>query len=110
MGILMLRFFSFLAVDSPSNLRFLTSTPNSLLFSWQPPRTRITGYIIKYERVGGVPKEHLPRLPAGTTEATLTSECPDHYSVHATLSLVSQENTALHPGAYSYLSFKCTIF
>ncbi|XP_040295630.1 fibronectin isoform X6 [Bufo bufo] len=61
------------AVDSPSNLRFLTSTPNSLLFSWQPPRSRITGYIIKYERVGGVPKEHLPRLPAGTTEATITN-------------------------------------
>ncbi|KAM9305634.1 fibronectin [Gastrophryne carolinensis] len=61
------------AVDSPSNLRFLTSTPNSLLFSWQPPRTRITGYIIKYERVGGIPKEHLPRLPAGVTEATITN-------------------------------------
>ncbi|XP_075685753.1 fibronectin isoform X5 [Rhinoderma darwinii] len=61
------------AVDSPSNLRFLTSMPNSLLFSWQPPRSRITGYIIKYERVGGVPKEHLPRLPAGTTEATITN-------------------------------------
>ncbi|XP_056391184.1 fibronectin isoform X5 [Hyla sarda] len=65
------------AVDSPSNLRFLTSTPNSLLFSWQPPRSRITGYIIKYERVGGVPKEHLPRLPAGTTEATITNLEPD---------------------------------
>ncbi|KAG9477535.1 fibronectin isoform X4 [Eleutherodactylus coqui] len=61
------------AVDSPSNLRFLTSTPNSLLFSWQPPRSRITGYIIRYERVGGLPKEHLPRLPAGTTEATITN-------------------------------------
>ncbi|KAG8559130.1 hypothetical protein GDO81_017253 [Engystomops pustulosus] len=61
------------AVDSPSNLRFLTSTPNSLLFSWQPPRSRITGYIIKYERIGGLPKEHLPRLPAGTTEATITN-------------------------------------
>ncbi|XP_068103468.1 fibronectin [Hyperolius riggenbachi] len=61
------------AVDSPSNLRFLTSTPNSLLFSWEPPRSRITGYIIKYERVGGVAKEHTPRLPAGTTEATITN-------------------------------------
>ncbi|CAH2306187.1 fibronectin isoform X3 [Pelobates cultripes] len=60
------------AVDSPSNLRFLTSTSNSLLFSWQPPRSRITGYIVKYEKVGSVPKEHLPRLPAGTTEATIT--------------------------------------
>ncbi|XP_075173642.1 fibronectin isoform X5 [Anomaloglossus baeobatrachus] len=61
------------AVDSPSNLRFLTSTPNSLLFSWQPPRSRITGYIIRYERVGGVAKEHQPRLPAGSTEATITN-------------------------------------
>ncbi|XP_053328167.1 fibronectin isoform X2 [Spea bombifrons] len=60
------------AVDSPSNLRFLTTTSNSLLFSWQPPRSRITGYIIKYEKVGSVPREHLPRLPAGTTEATIT--------------------------------------
>ncbi|XP_077128382.1 fibronectin isoform X2 [Ranitomeya variabilis] len=65
------------AVDSPSNLRFLTSTPNSLLFSWQPPRSRITGYIIRYERVGGVPKEHQPRLPAGSTEATITNLEPD---------------------------------
>ncbi|CAI9586484.1 unnamed protein product [Staurois parvus] len=71
------------AVDSPSNLRFLTSTPNSLLFSWQPPRSRITGYIIKYDRVGGVPKEHLPRLPAGTTEATITNLEPGvEYTIH----------------------------
>ncbi|XP_063789233.1 fibronectin isoform X3 [Pseudophryne corroboree] len=71
------------AVDSPYNLRFLTSTPNSLLFSWQPPRSRITGYIIKYERVGGVPKEHLPRLPAGTTEATITNLEPGvEYIIH----------------------------
>lgn len=71
------------AVDSPSNLRFLTSTPNSLLFSWQPPRSRITGYIIKYERVGGIPKEHTPRLPAGTTEATITNLEPGvEYIIH----------------------------
>ncbi|XP_075036435.1 fibronectin isoform X2 [Mixophyes fleayi] len=71
------------AVDSPSNLRFLTSTPNSLLFSWQPPRSRITGYIIKYERVGGVPKEPLIRLPAGTTEATITNLEPGvEYIIH----------------------------
>ncbi|KAM4697384.1 fibronectin isoform 2-T2 [Rhinophrynus dorsalis] len=61
------------AVDSPSNLRFLTTTSNSLLFTWQPPRSRITGYIIKYEKPGGPAKEHLPRLPAGTTEATITN-------------------------------------
>ncbi|MEE6490930.1 hypothetical protein FKM82_016050 [Ascaphus truei] len=61
------------AVDSPSNLRFLTTTSNSLLFSWKPPRSKITGYIIKYEKVAGLPKELLPRLPAGTTEATITN-------------------------------------
>ncbi|OCT61270.1 hypothetical protein XELAEV_18047294mg [Xenopus laevis] len=61
------------AVDSPSNLRFLTTTSNSLLFTWQPPRARITGYIIRYEKAGGLIKEHLPRLPAGTTESTLTN-------------------------------------
>ncbi|XP_075140069.1 fibronectin isoform X5 [Leptodactylus fuscus] len=70
------------AVDSPSNLRFLTSTPNSLLFSWQPPRSRITGYIVRYERVGGVPKD-LPRLPASSTEATITNLEPGvEYTVY----------------------------
>ncbi|XP_012825949.1 fibronectin isoform X3 [Xenopus tropicalis] len=61
------------AVDSPSNLRFLTTTSNSLLFTWQPPRARITGYIIRYEKAGGLLKEHLPRLQAGTTESTITN-------------------------------------
>ncbi|XP_053554784.1 fibronectin isoform X2 [Bombina bombina] len=65
------------AVDSPSNLRFLTTTDNSLLFTWQSPRSRITGYIIKYEKTGGLPKELLPRIPAGTTEATITNLEPD---------------------------------
>nr|XP_048725396.1 fibronectin isoform X4 [Caretta caretta] len=60
------------AIDAPSNLRFLTSTSNSLLIAWQPPRARITGYILKYERPGTQPKELIPRPHAGTTEATLT--------------------------------------
>ncbi|XP_037767842.1 fibronectin isoform X6 [Chelonia mydas] len=60
------------AIDAPSNLRFLTSTSNSLLIAWQPPRARITGYILKYERPGAQPKELIPRPHAGTTEATLT--------------------------------------
>ncbi|XP_038276946.1 fibronectin isoform X5 [Dermochelys coriacea] len=60
------------AIDAPSNLRFLTSTSNSLLIAWQPPRARITGYIFKYERPGTQPKELIPRPHAGTTEATLT--------------------------------------
>ncbi|XP_006020022.1 fibronectin isoform X4 [Alligator sinensis] len=58
-------------VDAPSNLRFLTTTSNSLLVTWQPPRAKITGYIIKYNKPGAQPKELLPRPRPGTTEATI---------------------------------------
>ncbi|XP_068825139.1 fibronectin isoform X15 [Capricornis sumatraensis] len=60
------------AIDAPSNLRFLATTPNSLLVSWQPPRARITGYIIKYEKPGFPPREVVPRPRPGVTEATIT--------------------------------------
>ncbi|XP_031223725.1 fibronectin isoform X9 [Mastomys coucha] len=60
------------AIDAPSNLRFLTTTPNSLLVSWQAPRARITGYIIKYEKPGSPPREVVPRPRPGVTEATIT--------------------------------------
>ncbi|XP_040332107.1 fibronectin isoform X12 [Herpailurus yagouaroundi] len=60
------------AIDAPSNLRFLATTPNSLLVSWQPPRARITGYIIKYEKPGSPPREVVPRPRPGVTEATIT--------------------------------------
>ncbi|XP_055253143.1 fibronectin isoform X5 [Moschus berezovskii] len=60
------------AIDAPSNLRFLATTPNSLLISWQPPRARITGYIIKYEKPGSPPREVVPRPRPGVTEATIT--------------------------------------
>uniref|UniRef100_A0A8C3NFW4 Fibronectin n=1 Tax=Geospiza parvula TaxID=87175 RepID=A0A8C3NFW4_GEOPR len=49
------------AIDAPSNLRFLTTTSNSLLATWQPPRAKITGYIIRYEKPGSPVKEVLPR-------------------------------------------------
>ncbi|XP_070125224.1 fibronectin isoform X13 [Equus przewalskii] len=60
------------AIDAPSNLHFLATTPNSLLISWQPPRARITGYIIKYEKPGSPPREVVPRPHPGVTEATIT--------------------------------------
>ncbi|KAM4836253.1 fibronectin isoform 6-T6 [Thomomys bottae] len=60
------------AIDAPSNLHFLTTTPNSVLLSWQPPRARITGYIIKYEKPGSPPREVVPRPRPGVTEATIT--------------------------------------
>lgn len=61
-----------LAIDAPSNMHFLATTPNSLLVSWQPPRARITGYIIKYEKPGSPPREVVPRPRPGVTEATIT--------------------------------------
>ncbi|KAM5327817.1 fibronectin isoform 1-T1 [Glossophaga mutica] len=60
------------AIDAPSNLRFLATTPNSLLLSWQPPRAKITGYIIKYEKPGSPPREVVPRPRPGVTEASIT--------------------------------------
>uniref|UniRef100_A0A2K6GF27 Fibronectin n=1 Tax=Propithecus coquereli TaxID=379532 RepID=A0A2K6GF27_PROCO len=60
------------AIDAPSNLRFLATTPNSLLVSWQPPRAKITGYIIKSEKPGSPPREVVPRPRPGVTEATIT--------------------------------------
>ncbi|ELW49198.1 Fibronectin [Tupaia chinensis] len=60
------------AIDAPSNLRFLATTPNSLLVSWQPPRAKITGYIIKYEKPGSPSREVVPRPRPGITEATIT--------------------------------------
>ncbi|XP_006892017.1 PREDICTED: fibronectin [Elephantulus edwardii] len=60
------------AIDAPSNLRFLATTPNSLLVSWQAPRAKITGYIIKYEKAGSPPREVVPRPRPGVTEATIT--------------------------------------
>ncbi|XP_012582254.1 PREDICTED: fibronectin isoform X2 [Condylura cristata] len=60
------------AIDAPSNLHFLATTPNSLLLSWQPPRAKITGYIIKYEKPGSPPREVVPRPRPGVTEATIT--------------------------------------
>lgn len=60
------------AIDAPSNLHFLATTPNSLLVSWQPPRAKITGYIIKSEKPGSPPREVVPRPRPGVTEATIT--------------------------------------
>ncbi|XP_016052243.1 PREDICTED: fibronectin isoform X2 [Miniopterus natalensis] len=60
------------AIDAPSNLHFLATTPNSLLISWQPPSAKITGYIIKYEKPGSPAREVVPRPRPGVTEATIT--------------------------------------
>ncbi|XP_047398950.1 fibronectin isoform X9 [Sciurus carolinensis] len=71
------------AVDAPSNLHFLATTPNSFLVSWQPPRAKITGYIIKYEKAGFPPKEVIPRPRPGVTEGIITGLEPEtEYTIY----------------------------
>ncbi|XP_038605010.1 fibronectin isoform X4 [Tachyglossus aculeatus] len=77
------------AIDAPSNLHFLTTTSNSLLLSWQPPRAKITGYIIKYEKPGSVPREVVPRPRPGVTEATITGLEP---GTEYTISIIALKN------------------
>ncbi|XP_007100932.1 fibronectin isoform X8 [Physeter macrocephalus] len=77
------------AIDAPSNLHFLATTPNSLLLSWQPPRARITGYIIKYEKPGSPPREVVPRPRPGVTEATITGLEP---GVEYTIQVIALKN------------------
>uniref|UniRef100_A0A8D0HPR7 Fibronectin n=1 Tax=Sphenodon punctatus TaxID=8508 RepID=A0A8D0HPR7_SPHPU len=84
------------AIDAPSSLRFLTTTSNSLLVSWQPPRARITGYIIKYEKPGGNPKELVPRPHQGATEATITNLEPGtEYTIYIIAVKNSQKSEPL---------------
>nr|XP_048315389.1 fibronectin isoform X6 [Myodes glareolus] len=84
------------AIDAPSNLRFLATTPNSLLVSWQAPRARITGYIIKYEKPGSPPREVVPRPRPGVTEATITGLEPGtEYTIYVIALKNNQKSEAL---------------
>ncbi|XP_057619301.1 fibronectin isoform X12 [Chionomys nivalis] len=84
------------AIDAPSNLRFLATTPNSLLVSWQAPRARITGYIIKYEKPGSPPREVVPRPRPGVTEATITGLEPGtEYTIYVIALKNNQKSDAL---------------
>ncbi|XP_075807857.1 fibronectin isoform X11 [Microtus pennsylvanicus] len=84
------------AIDAPSNLRFLATTPNSLLVSWQAPRARITGYIIKYEKPGSPPREVVPRPRPGITEATITGLEPGtEYTIYVIALKNNQKSDAL---------------
>ncbi|XP_070789286.1 fibronectin isoform X3 [Pituophis catenifer annectens] len=84
------------AIDAPSNLHFLTTTSNSLLISWQPPRAKITDYIIKYEQVGGPTRELLPHPHPGITEATITDLEPGtEYIIYITAVKNNQKSEPL---------------
>ncbi|XP_048390369.1 fibronectin-like isoform X2 [Stegostoma tigrinum] len=64
------------AIDSPSNLRFISTTANSVMFTWQRPRARITGYIVTYHAKGEQPVELYPRPTINTHEAVITGLRP----------------------------------
>ncbi|XP_062907649.1 fibronectin-like isoform X1 [Mobula hypostoma] len=64
------------AIDSPSNLRFISVTENSMIFTWQRPRAKVTGYHITYLPRGGYPKELRPQPGPNTQEAIITGLKP----------------------------------
>lgn len=64
------------AIDSPSNLRFISATENIIMFTWQRPRSKITGYHITYHPKGGHPVELRPRPSANAQEAVISGLKP----------------------------------
>ncbi|XP_055494286.1 fibronectin-like isoform X3 [Leucoraja erinacea] len=70
-------------IDSPSKLRFISTTPDSILFVWQRPRSRITGYHITYQPKGGQLMELNPQPLTVAEEAIITGLQPDtEYTIH----------------------------
>uniref|UniRef100_W5KDT9 Fibronectin n=1 Tax=Astyanax mexicanus TaxID=7994 RepID=W5KDT9_ASTMX len=63
-------------ISPPTNIRFTSLTPTTISFSWEPPRSTITGYYITYEEAGSIPRELLPRPLAVRTSATITGLKP----------------------------------
>ncbi|XP_067844211.1 fibronectin-like isoform X2 [Heptranchias perlo] len=71
------------AIDSPSNLRFISATTDTIIFTWQPPRSRITGYIVTYQIKGQHPLELIPQPLANVREAMITGlQAGTEYYIH----------------------------
>ncbi|XP_032879388.1 fibronectin [Amblyraja radiata] len=70
-------------IDSPTKLRFISTTPDSIMFLWQRPRSRITRYHITYQPKGGQLMELNPQPPTVAEEAIITGLQPDtEYTIH----------------------------